>query len=70
MADDTRDRLIALEVEVRNLSRASEKMAETLERIDGILNKADGARWAVIGIAALAGFLSSKAGAVVAALWK
>jgi hypothetical protein len=68
MADDTRERLAALEVEVRNLTKHVASMAETLDTLNVILNQAKGARWAVLGVAALAGFFSGKLGGLFAAI--
>ncbi len=70
MTDDTRDRLITLEVQVEDLTKVVERMAETLEKVDRVLTKADGARWAFLAIAGIAGFLSGKAEALVSAVWK
>ena len=71
LMDDTRERLAALEVEVRNLTKHVASMAETLDALNMILNQAKGARWAVLGVAALAGFFSGKVGGLLAAAgWK
>lgn len=71
MADDTRERLAALEVMVRNLTGQVEAMNKTVAQLNEILNQAKGARWAVLGVAGLAGFLSGRMGAFLAAMgWK
>ena len=61
VTDDTRDRLIALEVEVRQLTKMVEGMTATLDRLDNVLQQAKGAKWIVFGLAGLTGFLASKA---------
>lgn len=66
MNDDTRERMIALEVEVRHLREAINEL-----RIEGsatrvavsemrdLLTQARGARWALVTLVGLAGFLSA-----------
>mgnify|MGYP000187324216 CR=1 FL=1 len=66
--DDTRDRLIALEVEVRNLTKLVENMSVTLEKVDGVLQQATGAKWLVIVLAGVMGFFTSKATTLIG--WK
>jgi len=44
------------------------EMNETLKSINEIMLTAKGAKWAIIGVASLAGFLSGKVGSVIAAL--
>jgi predicted KAP-like P-loop ATPase len=58
-ADDTRDRVIALEVQVRNLEGDIQSMARKVDVMHEILLQAKGARWVIIGTAAIAGGIAS-----------
>lgn len=60
MPDDTRDRLIALEANVRHLTLTVDEMAATVKELSQLLHAAKGARWAIMGAAAIGGFISAK----------
>lgn len=64
--DDTRDRLIALEVKVDHLTTKLDATAGKVDELHSLLMQARGARWAIIGVAALAGFISAKLGPLTA----
>lgn len=60
MTDDTRERLIRLEEQVKHLNRSVDDMADTVRELKDLLAQAKGARWAIIGVASLAGFFAGK----------
>lgn len=57
---DTRDRVIALEVKVQSMAKTVEAMDEKLTELHELLVAARGARWAIIGVATVGGFLAAK----------
>lgn len=59
MIDDTRERLITLEVEVRHLQAQLSDAAIKVNEMHALLMQARGARWVIIALAALAGFFAS-----------
>lgn len=59
MTDDTRDRVIALEVQVRGLEEDVQAMRRKVDEMHAILLQAKGARWVIIGSAAIAGGIAS-----------
>lgn len=65
MPDDTRDRLIAVEVELKHLTETLAKMSAQVETLHDLMHAAKGARWAILGVSGLAGFLSGKAGGLL-----
>lgn len=64
--DDTRDRLIRLEVEVTHLTAKLEDMADKVSEMHDVLMKATGAKWLLFAIIAGLGFLAGKIGALTA----
>lgn len=62
------ERIAVLEANQQFMREQLLEMNETLKQINELMLTAKGARWAVIGVASLAGFLSGKMGAVLAAL--
>lgn len=60
MSDDTRDRLIRLETEVEHLTANVSAMAAQVKDMHELLMQAKGARWAVLGMASIGGFISAK----------
>ncbi|WP_454917416.1 hypothetical protein [Xanthobacter sediminis] len=52
---DTRDRVVALEVEVRHMADTVERMARQLDELHALLQQARGARWLLVGVAMLIG---------------
>lgn len=63
--EDTRDRVIALEVKMDTLSRDVQEMNKKLTEVHDIFLQSKGARWAILGMSGLAGFLSGKAGGLL-----
>jgi hypothetical protein len=59
MIDDTRERLITLEVEVRHLQAQLSDTAAKVNEMHALLMQARGARWVIVALAALAGFFAS-----------
>ena len=55
MSDDTRDRVIALEVQVHNLDRDISEMKSQVNEMHGVLMQAKGARYVIAAAAAIAG---------------
>lgn len=58
---DTRDRVIALEVKVQNLTVTVDSMAVQVDQMHDLLMQARGARWAIVGAATVGGFMAAKA---------
>lgn len=59
MSDDTRDRVIALEVQVKNLEGDVQGMSRKVDEMHEILLQAKGARWVIVSAAALAGGITA-----------
>jgi hypothetical protein len=59
--DDTRERIVALEVKVDHLSEQLRMAANKLDDIHADWQKAKGAKWIMAGMAAIAGSLSTLA---------
>ena len=57
-----RERLTRLEEQVKTLSEDLKDAKKTLTQIYDLMNQAKGAKWAILGVASLAGLLGSKAG--------
>lgn len=62
------ERIAVLEANQQFMREQLLEMNETLKQINELMLTAKGARWAIIGVASLAGFLSGKMGAIIAAL--
>lgn len=60
MSDDTRDKLIRLETEVEHLSGQVSAVAAQVKEMHELMMQAKGARWAIIGMASIGGFVSAK----------
>lgn len=58
--NDTRDRLIALERDVKHLTKNIDEMSDKVDELHNLLMKARGARWFILAAAALGGFVSAK----------
>jgi hypothetical protein len=59
------ERVVKVEVKLDELSDRVEKMSIKVDAMHDLLMQAKGARSSVLAMAALVGFLSSKAGAVL-----
>lgn len=55
MTDDTRDRVIALEVKVDSLRKAVEARDKKIDQMHDVLMQAKGARYVIVGAAAIGG---------------
>lgn len=55
---DARDRLIALERDVKHLSRQLDDTHAKVEEMHGLFMAARGARWAIVAMASVAGFIA------------
>ena len=64
MTEDQRERLAILENNYEHLVAKVNHMAVQVNDVHELLLKAKGAKWAIIGLATLGGFLSAKIGAV------
>lgn len=60
MSDDTRDRVIRLETTVEHLRAQLEDTHTKVAEMHSLLLQAKGARWVIIGGAAVVGFISAK----------
>lgn len=57
---DTRDKVVALERDVKHLTEQVEAMADKVSAMHDLLMQARGARWAILAMAAIGGFVSAK----------
>ena len=62
---DLLDRIARLETNISHMSVALERNTEMLETLNNVLQQARGAKWALMLIASIAGFLGSKIGTVL-----
>ena len=62
------ERIAVLEANQVFIKEQLAEMNDTLKQINEIMLKVSGAKWAILGVASLAGFMSGKIGAVVAAI--
>lgn len=60
MSDDTRDRLVALEVVVRQQGDTLDAMNDKVSEMHDLLMRARGAEWLALGMMALVGFVAAK----------
>lgn len=58
-ADDSRDRLIALEVTVKHLSRQLSESEKKIDEMYALMMQGKGAWWIVVGASGFVGFLLS-----------
>lgn len=72
MSDDTRDRVIALETDHKHLTLAVEaltssvaKLAQDVEKLTTLLERARGALWVISIAAGLLGAIAAKVAAVI-----
>lgn len=61
------ERIAVLEANQVYMKTQLEGMNETLQELRDLMLTAKGAKWAILGVASLAGFMSGKIGAVIAA---
>lgn len=62
------ERIAVLEANQQFIKEQITEMNETLKEVSSLLLQAKGARWAIIGVASLAGLLSAKLGGLLTAL--
>ena len=62
------ERIAVLEANQVYMKNQLENMNETLQELRDLMLTAKGAKWAILGVASIAGFMSGKVGAVIAAL--
>lgn len=62
------ERIAVLEANQVYMKTQLEGMNETLQELRDLMLTAKGAKWAILGVASLAGFMSGKLGSVIAAL--
>lgn len=62
---DLLDRIARLETNISHMSVALERNTEMLETLNNVLQQTRGAKWALMLIASIAGFLGFKIGAVL-----
>lgn len=65
MTDSEIERIAKLEVKIEHLTHAMDDMSGKVSILVEMLNQAKGARWAILGVSGLAGFLSGKAGGLL-----
>jgi predicted trehalose synthase len=61
------ERIAVLEANQVYMKNQLEGMNETLTELRDLMLTAKGAKWAILGVASIAGFMSGKIGAVIAA---
>ena len=62
------ERIAVLEANQVYMKHQLETMNETLQELRDLMLTAKGAKWAILGVASVAGFMSGKIGSVIAAL--
>lgn len=62
------ERIAVLEANQIYMKSQLENMNETLKELRDLMLTAKGAKWAILGVASVAGFMSGKIGSVIAAL--
>lgn len=60
MSDDTRDKVIKLEADVAHIKSAVDDMAKQVREMANLLERAKGAKWIIVGSAAIGGAVASK----------
>ena len=59
---NTRDRVLVLEQTVEHLRESVDSMRVKLDEMHGLFMQAKGARWVVVALASLGGFIAGKLG--------
>lgn len=60
------ERIAVLEVQVGALTKSVDKLSDNVEALVGLFNQTKGAKWMIVGLAAVGGFAAGK-GAVLSA---
>ena len=63
---DLLDRMARMETNIAHMSVAVERNTEMLEAFNNMLQQARGAKWVIVLVASISGFLGSKIGTVLA----
>jgi hypothetical protein len=63
--DDTRDRVVAVERDVKHLSAQMDDMGSKVSEMHELLMQAKGARWAMVALVGIGGFVAGKLGALI-----
>lgn len=58
------ERIAVLEIQQKNIELKLAEMAEKVDEVHSLLLQAKGAKWAIIGLASLGGFVAGKLGGV------
>ena len=64
MTDPQNERIAKLEVQLAHVSASVDRMAGKVDELHDMLQAAKGARWVLVGTAALIGFIGAKLGAL------
>ena len=59
-------RIAVLEAENRHNQEKLDKMSTKVDEMHAVLLQAKGAKWAILGVASLAGFLAGKVSSIIA----
>ena len=70
MADNTRDIVIALRADVEHMRKEQDGIKAKVDEMHALLHQVRGARWAILGVAALGGFISAKLAWLLPFPWK
>ncbi|MDF2114777.1 hypothetical protein PY365_04275 [Roseiarcaceae bacterium H3SJ34-1] len=65
MHEDTRERVVALERDVKHLSAQMDDMNQKVSEMHALLMQAKGARWAMLTLVGIGGFLAGKVGGLI-----
>lgn len=68
MTERDAERIAVLETNQRHLESKIDKMVIKVDEMHELLSQARGAKWAILGVASLAGFFAGKAGGLLAYL--
>jgi predicted esterase YcpF (UPF0227 family) len=60
--NNTRDRVLMLESDVKHLTESVDEMKVKLDEIHNLFMQARGARWVIIALAGVGGFVAGKLG--------
>lgn len=66
MSDPSHEaRVAVLETELRHITEKVDAMSTQMKEVHDLLMQARGARWAILGLATVGGFVSAKIGAFI-----
>jgi len=64
MTDPQNERIAKLEVQLAHVSATVDRMSDKVDELHDMLQATKGARWVLVGTAALIGFIGAKLGAL------